>query len=423
MYRLRTLEDVNELLSRHVTQPSQFVKDAYKLDRMRSLMAALGNPQDFYKCIHVAGTSGKTSTSYYIAAMLKAAGKKVGLTVSPHVDDVNERVQINLKPLPENKFCSELNIFMGLLEKIDIKPTYFELLVAFAFWQFKRAGVEYAVIEVGLGGLLDGTNVITRSDKVCAITDIDLDHTEVLGNTIAEITVQKAGIIQQSNRVIMHKQPDEVMKIVNEKVVEQSGELTVAEEASLDNTTTALPFYQQRNFKLALAVYKYLQVRDNLKHLDDSVVQQLAKTYIPARMEIVEYEGKTIIMDGAHNAQKMRALAESLKAKYSGQKIATLLAVVESPDFTARTDLGAIIDLSDHIILTSFGGKQDLPKVSVDPERVSEHCRQMGFKNLTVVKSPEVAFSELLKRSEPLLLITGSFYLMNHVRPLIRSDV
>ncbi len=419
MYKLRTLEDVNQLLSRYVARPDRFTRDAYKLDRMRNLMDRLGNPQDSYKCIHVAGTSGKTSTSYYIAAMLKATGKQVGLTVSPHIDGVNERVQINLTPLPEHQFCSELSIFMDLLESIDIMPTYFEILVAFAFWRFKRAGVEYAVIEVGLGGLLDGTNVITRGDKLCVITDIDLDHTEILGNTIAEITAQKAGIIQKNNQVIMHKQPDEVMQIVKEKVAEQGGELTVLEGSPLDNMTTALPFYQQRNFKLALAVYEHLQVRDNLRKLDDLAIQQLTKTYIPARMEIVEHNDKTIVMDGAHNAQKMRSLAESLKAKYEGQKIATLLAVVESHDYKARTDIMAIAELSSYVILTSFGGEQDMPKTSVGPEQVAEYCRLLGYSDVAVVKNPEDAYRALIKRPEPILLVTGSFYLMNHIRPLI----
>src|SRR5690606_38872097 len=120
--------------------------------------------------------------------LLAAAGQKVGMTVSPHVYEVNERVQINTKPLAETQFCRELSRFLNIIQSSGVRPTYFELLVAFAYWEFAEQGVDYAVIEVGLGGLLDGTNVVARDDKVCIITDIGFDHTSVLGKTLSAIT-------------------------------------------------------------------------------------------------------------------------------------------------------------------------------------------------------------------------------------------
>lgn len=418
MSELTTFQDVNKLLAGHVPSLNAFVGGAYKLDRMERLMATLGNPQDSYKTIHVAGTSGKTSTSYYIAAILKAVGQKAGLTVSPHIDAVNERVQINLQPLAEEKFCHQFNIFMELVERIDIKPTYFELLVGFAFWQFAEDKVDYAVIEVGRGGLLDATNVINSSDKVCVITDIGLDHTVVLGRTLGAIAAQKAGIIQKGNQVIMYRQSPEVMDVIQKTVYQRGGKLTSLEPMA-PGETNLLPIYQQHNYQLAYAASQYVRARDDLPRLSPPAIETTMLTYIPARMEIVERGGKSIIMDGAHNAQKMQALASSIKAKYDGQKIATLLALMKSEDFAARTDLAPITALSNHLILTSFSGEQDLPKVSVDPKKVAAHCRQMGFNDIAVIKDPEAAYEALLKRPEPILLITGSFYLMNHIRPLI----
>ena len=165
-----------------------YSRTAYTLDVMKALMEHLGNPQNQLRVLHVAGTSGKTSTAYYCAALLKEAGKKVGLSVSPHVDTVNERLQINGQPMPEAEFCKVLSEFLDVVAESGIKPSYFELLVAMTYWEFARQKVDYAVIEVGLGGLRDGTNVIERADKVCLITDIGLDHTEILGHTLTKIT-------------------------------------------------------------------------------------------------------------------------------------------------------------------------------------------------------------------------------------------
>jgi dihydrofolate synthase/folylpolyglutamate synthase len=152
--------------------PSQVSKHQNNLDPVRKLLRAAGNPQNTLRVVHVAGTSGKTSTAYYVAALLKAAGKKVGLAVSPHVDNLNERVQLDLSPLPEAEFCAELGKYLELVKQTGVVLNHFELLYAFAYLQFARLGVDYAVVEVGVGGLLDATNTVDRDDKVCVITDI-----------------------------------------------------------------------------------------------------------------------------------------------------------------------------------------------------------------------------------------------------------
>ena len=246
MKSIHNFEEAREVLAKFV--PSRGTTP-YKLDNMRRLMTELGDPQNSYRVVHVAGTSGKTSTSYYVAALLGQTGKKVGLTVSPHVDEVNERLQVNLAPMPEVEFCSVLEEFLSVIEKSDIKPSYFELLVALAYWEFARQKVDYAVVEVGLGGLLDGTNVISRPDKVCVITDIGLDHTNVLGGDLTSIAYQKAGIITSHNPVFTYEQDQKVMQEIKKRCEIEHAQLFAVTVPK--NTAHHLPMFQQHKFFFA----------------------------------------------------------------------------------------------------------------------------------------------------------------------------
>jgi dihydrofolate synthase/folylpolyglutamate synthase len=357
--KITSIDEANKILAKYVPSGNS-MRGAYTLDRMRKLMDALGNPQDMYKTVHVAGTSGKTSTAYYVAAFLKEAGLKTGLTVSPHIDSVTERVQINLAPLSEKEFCKELESFLDELEKIAIRPTYFELLVAFVYWEFARQEVEYVVVEVGLGGLLDGTNVIHRPDKICVITDIGMDHITVLGNTIPAIASQKAGIIQPHNKVFMYEQTADVMNVVREVSESQQADLHEIARPGQSDVPAKLPLFQQRNWYLANRVVEYILEREQIPQFDKVQLENTATTYIPARMEIVHKEGKTIIFDGAHNAHKMRVLAKSIRQQFPEAKIATMFSLIKSKDFRLRTTLEVILKLSDHVIITAFEAQQDM---------------------------------------------------------------
>ncbi len=418
MEKLRNFADVHRVLERYVPK-SRSMSAPYTLERMDKLMAALDNPQNKLRVVHVAGTSGKTSTSYYISALLTAAGKKIGLSVSPHIDEVNERLQINLIPLPEREYCKALSEFIQLVDATKVQPTYFELLVAFAYWYFEKEKVDYAIMEVGMGGLLDGTNVVKQSNKLCVITDIGLDHTNVLGKTVPEITAQKAGIILPHNTVFVYQQKDEVMEVIRDVCEQQQADLHEVRLPSADMLPTHLPLYQQRNWYLAKRVYTYLSSHDNLMELNPKTLLRTTKIYIPARMEIVHRGGKTIILDGAHNAQKLEALGASIQNMFGDQKVAVLFSLVQSSSLRLRTSLKALFSFSNHIIITSFTTQQDLIKQSVHPRRVIERGKELGFENMEVLTVPKEAYKALLKRQEPILVITGSFYLMNHIRPLV----
>jgi len=392
-------------------------KTEYTLDNMLSLMTYLGNPQDKYRVIHVAGTSGKTSTAYYAAALLRAAGYKTGLTVSPHVDLLSERVQIDGQLLPETEFCAALGTFLSLVEGSPVQPSWFELVVAFAFWKFAEEAIDYAVVEVGLGGFKDGTNVVTRADKICIITDIGLDHTQILGHTLAEIAFQKAGIIQAGNEVFSYPQSTAVLGVIEQRVVRQHGRLTLADVTPL-RTSRELPLFQQRNLGLALTAVNVALKRDAKPPINDAQLAQAADTYIPGRMEIIKIGAKTVVLDGSHNAQKLRALRESMRARFPDQAIAVMGAFAEGDGQRLDGAMEVISSFATSMIITSFVSAKDLIKRSIRTSEVASVAKELHLA-VRVEPNSTVAFEALLQRPEPVLLVTGSFYLLNHIRPLV----
>lgn len=402
MKPIRNFSEANRALS----QFYKYSATDYNLDTMRALMDYLDNPQNKFRTVHVAGTSGKTSTAYYMAALLTASGKKTGLTVSPHVDQLNERVQINGQPISEMDFCQALSEFLDLVKASRIEPSWFEVMVGFAFWYFDRADVDYAVIEVGLGGLLDGTNVIDRDDKICLITDIGLDHIDVLGNSLAKIAAQKIGIVRAGNVVFTYRQTAEIMDVFVDWCGHHSAELKV-----INNQPDAN--YQQRNWLLAHEAYKYLQAHDGLAKLDDAALKSSQKIVIPGRMDIRQIKSKTIIMDGAHNAQKMAAFMKSFRQMYPRAEPLLLLSLKEGKEYQKLVPI--LAGLSDEIIITTFEATQDLPSRSMDPMILAEEFKKNGQAAKVIVNQTE-AVKYVLRAPENLVIITGSFYLLSQIR-------
>jgi dihydrofolate synthase/folylpolyglutamate synthase len=397
----------------------------YTLDNIKAFMAYLGDPQNKLKIIHIAGTSGKTSTAYYAAALLTAAGYSTGLTVSPHIDQISERAQINLQALPEAEYCHELSEFLDLVDNAKIELSYFEVLVAFAYWLFDRRGVEYAVVEVGLGGLLDGTNVINRSDKLCVITDIGLDHTAILGGTLAKIAYQKAGIIGTNNAVFINDQPDEVVSVIKASCQKQRATLHVLspEKTSEDvDMLSKLPLFQKRNMGLALAAVNYVVKRDHNVIMTSSQIKKAAEVYIPGRMEIVHSKGKTLVLDGSHNEQKIQALVESMASQFSDEDIEILVSFGTNKDPSVVESLQLLRRLGSRIIITKFDSRQDEVRTPIEPALLAEHARKVGFSSIQVEPDYHKALDLLIKGTSQIGLVTGSFYLLHHVREIVFAD-
>jgi dihydrofolate synthase/folylpolyglutamate synthase len=257
MQSITTLAEAEKVLAQYIPLSRKVTGKDITLARMGPLMNLLGNPQHKLTIIHIAGTSGKTSTTYYISALLIASGKKVGTTISPYIDTITERFQINLSPLEESEFALYLSTFLDIIDKAQLKPTYFELLIAFAYWYFVQVGVDYAVIETGLGGLQDSTNIADNPNKICVITDIGYDHMEILGHTIQEIAKQKAGIIHPHNVALMYHQSDAVIGEFQDWCGNVGAELHFHNQEELEERFIAptvlggLPLFQRRNFLLA----------------------------------------------------------------------------------------------------------------------------------------------------------------------------
>lgn len=411
--KIESIQHAEQVLQKYVPNVRKFLGDGLSLDRMWQLLEAAGNPQDGLKIIHIAGTSGKTSTCYYVTSILQQSGKKVALTVSPHVDRVTERLQINGVEMPEKVFCNDLGEF---LEKIKIvpSPSYFEVLISFVFWAANKYGVDYLVLETGMGGLLDATNVAKRADKVCGITDIGYDHMNVLGSSLSEIAEQKAGIIHENNSVFMYKQSDEIMQSINRRVTEKNAALHTFQEKTLALNTklnlNGLAEFQKRNWLLAEQICNFVAKRD-----DFTIVVPDAKSItVPARIELVSLsDSRNLIFDGAHNQQKMKVFVSSFKSLYPNQKADILVAFKEGKDYEK-----AILELSSickKLIVTTFDVSQDLPAKSQDPEAIVKKAQDIGL-SAEVVTDHKLAFQKLINSESSLKLITGSFYLISQIR-------
>ena len=390
------------------------------VERTEKLMAHLGHPEAALRVVHIAGTSGKTSTTYYVASLLTAAGQKVGHTVSPHIDSLTERVQINGQPLSERAFCAYMSTFLELVRDVPDMPSWFELMIAFALWVFAQEKVDYAVLETGLGGLHDSTNVAVRPDKVCIITDIALDHQHVLGDTVAQIASQKAGIIHPCNAVFMYAQATDIMQVVRFKTSQTLGaELYVQDQTSLGaiygGTFAAnLPVYQQRNWLLAYAAYRYLVNRDRIPLISSQALSRTQATSIPARMEVCRVGKIQVVMDGAHNESKMAAFVESFQKKYGRRTVPVLLALKVNKDYEKIAPL--IMQIASNFIVTTLSKSQDIPAEPIPPSDIARTLRKLGATNVRCISDPHEAYQELLACGADLVVVTGSFYLISQLR-------
>jgi dihydrofolate synthase/folylpolyglutamate synthase len=417
--KLRTVADAVAELQKYIPQVATYSGDDLTLNRMWPLLQKVGNPQKNLKVIHVAGTSGKTSTSYFISSILVASGKKIGLTVSPHIDSITERIQINNIPLGEDVFCKDLGIFLDLVGEISPKPSYFEILVAFIYWEFNRQGVDYAVIETGMGGLLDGTNVVMRTDKVCVITDIGYDHMHILGDTLPEIASQKAGIIQDDNNVFMYEKSSEIMNEIKKRSIQKNAKLNVYHYDNLlaknKLSISRLPDFQKRNLLLSQQVCRFVASRDSLE-LNKEYNPE--KVTVPARMETIKLnKDSVLIMDGAHNSQKMRTFVDSFRAKYPTEKAAIMLALKRGKEY--REAIDEISPIARSIVITTFSTSQDLPAVSQDPYKIKVYCDLKKLESI-VIKDHRQASEYLINQKSKIKIITGSFYLIGQVREYLK---
>ncbi len=407
--------------------------------RMEALLGMLGNPHRMYKCVHVAGTNGKGSTCAMTASILQASGYKTGVYLSPYVFDLRERVQINGEMISEDAFADIVGRIKPMIEQIAAtslgQVTEFELKTALAFTWFAEQKVDAAVIEVGMGGLLDCTNVITP--EVCAITSIGLDHMERLGSTLGEIAYQKAGIIKKGVPVVSAVTESEPRMVIEKRTVECESDYHIIASAGSNCGSSVtyhyemldgIPYvsisgigdlsatykiglfgkYQAINACTAATICSVLASNSfsNISQL--SIAEGLLKAWLPGRMQVV---GKNpwIVLDGAHNPQALGNLLDSVAEVVPHRKRIVVFGMTQPHKPTPMAEL--IRRFADVVILTTPKDRRGM-----NLTRLAEPFRQFNGKIMTSRDAnTSLELAKKLAGSEDLVLLTGSFYLVGDV--------
>jgi dihydrofolate synthase/folylpolyglutamate synthase len=416
------LGTINETLSR---------RNPHRLERMEAFLAHLGDPHRRYPTIHVGGTSGKGSTSTMIAAALSALGKKTGLHTKPHLTAMTERARIDAAPVPEEMFAELLTEMMPAIAATTHdhgRPSYYETLLALAFLYFARERVDVAVVEVGIGGTLDGTNVILP--EVSIITNVGLDHTEILGDTAEMIARDKAGIAKAGVPLVSDARGGAREVIVAACARAGAPFFDVAGNAAIEQrpsepygqsfavTTAAgryeiiLPVlgrFQQRN--AATAIVALERLRADLRPSIADVERGLLHLVVPGRMEF--FPGfPSVIFDVAHNPDKAASLAEALRETFPGRRFTFVIAVTETKDAVAI--LRPWFDLPASFVFTSF---ETPGRTAERPQRLANIAEVAGVAARAIADPVEaLAVARRNADSSHVVVVTGSTFLTGILR-------
>ncbi len=390
------------------------------LERITRLLAALGTPQSKYKTIHVAGTNGKGSVCAMLSKILSTAGLKVGLFTSPHLIDYRERIKIDDVMIKPSDFDDEIGRVKKIIDEIVAdggeSPTQFEALTAMALDYCSRNGVKYAVIEVGLGGLLDSTNVITPA--VSVITNVGWDHADRCGGTLEGIARHKAGIIKKNIPVVTAAR-GEPLRIIEEAAKKLSAPLYVVDENNFIPPVrlNLKGEYQRENAAVAIKAAELL----NEPSITPTIIADaLEHVQWAGRFEIFSIDGRTIIIDGAHNPDGARALRQSLDAQFPDRPRKFLFGVLGDKDFDTMIDV--LFRPSDEVIVTRPNSER-----AADPSVV---CRRLKCNSIRAepIENLNDAFNAWIEGkggndtiegnggNDTILIAAGSLYMIGAVR-------
>ena len=406
--KFASMRDIVYFLDEIIARPPEKYN---RLAYVTHILEILGNPQNQIPAVHITGTSGKGSTAYYATSLLNRAGYTTGTLVSPHIASVAERSLINGQTLPEQEYLHYFQAFANLCVVHNLHLSYFEFLTIFSFWLFKEIGVDYIIIEVGIGGRLDTTNVIFCSPTVRVITDIGLDHTELLGNTLTEITQEKAGIIHQSDSVVMNRQTSEIETVVRQHAESQFSQFSIASPI-IDDFLKILPDFQQRNWTLAYRAVEKRLALDKKPPLSKEVLEKSVHIAIPGRLEKRNVDGVNIIFDVAHNPQKIRALIDSLRKLYPDKKPIFVVAFGQNKHSSLAESLAIMDGLAQLTYATTFSANYGKNHRNVPPETI-QHLMKSAVE---IEYNTDKALAKAIKKARQLdtyVVVTGSFYLVS----------
>ncbi len=425
----------------------------FKLDRMRKFLALLGNPQQRIPAVHIAGTKGKGSTAVMVAAMLTAAGYRTGLFTSPHLSAFEERMTIGgLAPEPD-VVVSLVNRLLPIIEELDqspqmMSPTFFEIATAMAWLHFAEQDAQIAVMEVGVGGRLDSTNVCCP--EVSLITNIGRDHTALLGNTPAQIAREKAGIIKEGVPVVSGVVNEEARHVV-EEVCQKNGSKLLqlgrglsfehgqandphhsnqSDRTGSGNTVDVktplrswpavpvplLGVHQSANAALAIAAVETLQQR-GWRIPPDAVYSGMQQVRWPLRIEVLRTE-PTVVVDAAHNQDSVEALLMTLKTEFPENRRILIFAATRDKDVQSLLQL--LLPEFETVILTQYLNN---PR-AVSIGQLEELAESISAKPVQTADKPSLAWSlaERLADDDDLICVTGSFFVAAEMRELILNQ-
>lgn len=406
-------------------QTFRYDQENFDLRRMESLAAALGNPHSAYPAVHIGGTKGKGCTCLMLESLLRAENLQVGTYTSPHIEHLRERIRISGKPISEDSFMQTVNSVLPLVEPADGEnksPTFFELLTAMAMLCFARRGVDIAIFEVGLGGRLDATNIL--SARWSAITSLGLEHTQLLGNTLTEIAREKGGIIREETPLVTGNLPAEAQQEIERISAEKNAPWTIADPGSIARADNGLleiegipeaikaPAVRGPGLRADLAVALSLY-RSVLEHLDrplktESLRTALDHLLLPARVEIFHNQ-LTSCLDAAHTPESMQSLRRALEEINFPQPRALIFSL--SSDKRREEVLEEASAIADEIIFTRADETR-----SVNPEKLRDTLGRGR-----VIEDPVEALACTQRKGwNP--VITGSFYLAGALRPHLRMS-
>ena len=395
------------------------------LDRTRELLGKLDDPQKELKFIHIAGTNGKGSTAAMLSSILEEAGYRVGLYTSPFINRFNERMQVNHQPIPDEELAALTEYVRPYADAMADSPTEFELITALAMVWFARQKCDIVVLEVGMGGELDSTNIIDVPEAA-VIAAMGLDHVKELGPTMADIARAKAGIIKEGGRVVSYggnPEADEVIAAVcrarNASLCQPDFSAIVPGDFSLEGQTFSykgwrglrIPLvgaYQMNNAAVVLETVEVLRQR-GWSVSDEAVRQGLADTRWPARFEVLRRD-PVFIVDGGHNPHGIRATAESLRRLFPGRKITFVTGVMADKD--VEHILGLIVPLADQF----FTVRPDNPR-AMDAGELAHRIEAMGAK-ATACASVRDGVDRAIQAEGPhgVACALGSLYMSGEVR-------
>ncbi len=423
-----------------VTKISEFSRfgSSACLERVECLMDKLGNPQDSLRIIHVAGTNGKGSVCRYIYEVLEESGYKTGLYTSPFLEVFNERIEFDHKLITDEELDWLTSVVLAKVDELrdegKTPPTEFDIITAVALLYFREKNCDYVILEVGLGGRGDSTNVV-RNPLVCAITSIGLDHTDRLGETPAEIAWEKAGIIKEGVPVVSAVRDESAFDVIKKEAELHNAELIDTSKCKysiIENDINGLVFsfsydgsditlrlsmegeHQVHNGILAFHMIKVLEKRQGISFDMENLLAGFEKAVQPGRFEIM-CENPCIVIDGAHNAQGAKALRDTVKSMFDGKKILMVTGMLSDKDYSGILD--SFLDITEDFIAS----EPDSPRSLRCNELADMICARGGRCICMGDAKYAVRHALSVSKEYDVILFAGSLYLIGEIRRLLKN--